>query len=514
MKFTYSSTIFLAVTLASSSLSSSSAAYSPVRISFENLEQGNAEDVLRQALQEVGMISITNIPSNFSSQKMATMKLLPKCMEESNRDGDDERTRTTTAVVEHTFEDGTRRRTMATHNVGTESSASSFLIANNHPSCQEFQAESQSFRQTVGHVMDVFADELAIALNLDASKTLLEQKKDQDQDQENSMAYNLRNIFGQGEQLEHFHCYYNTGNDDKDQPEEDNNEQKGTTTLEWHTDQGLVLAFTPGLINGETTKGFYIELKDGSTEMVDFDKTDDLVFLMGDGVHQYLNGALLAEPTTAKPLRALPHALQMPTEEDPRVWYGRMVLPPPNAKHPLHPQMTFGEIRKGMMEEDPMATSIGCSQEHHQDNKVARELQDTTATSTTTCEEGTAAYCWHRCMNYTDYNVTEQGCMEDGNKTLACVNDDGFLWPGIHDPQFKLGCASSDAVNWTVTADDDSKNDTGTEDHDNDHGHSHGDDEEKTHTGGNSTDLADSSTGTIFLGISFVLGTIMTLSSL
>ncbi|CAJ1965797.1 unnamed protein product [Cylindrotheca closterium] len=479
------------------------AAYSPVRISYEALENGTAEDVLRQALTEVGMISITHIPS-FQSNKMETLKLLPKCMDEASNDDQSTTTASTTTIVEHTFGDGTRRRTMATHNVGT-SASSSLLVPqaahddndddhsssssskNHYYYCQEFQAVSQSFRETVGHVMDTFANELAIALDLDASKTLLREdddnKNNNNDDGQGGQVYNLRNIFGQGEQLEHFHCYY------KDN-EKKNDTQEEEETIEWHTDQGLVLAFTPGLIDGEPTEGFHVQLKDGSTEMVDFDHTDDLVFLMGDGVNQYVNGALLEEEENNKPLlRALPHALQMPsttTEDLPRVWYGRMVLPPPNAKHPTHPSMTFGEIRQDMIAED--TSSIGCSH-----NLVARELQDTT------CEEGLAAYCWHRCMNLTDYGVSDQIC-EEQNKTLACMNDEGYLWPYTHDMQFKLGCASPDAVNWTtVTDDSDSDNTT-----------DHGGDENKNHTGNSTTvDVADSSTSTLLLGTSLLLGTVM-----
>jgi len=454
MKFTS----FVLATLAFAS-SSVDAAYSPARISFESLQNGNAEATLRQALEEVGMIAITDIPS-FDS-KVETMKLLPLCMEESSEE-----------TVEHTFGDGTRRRTMATHSSGT--SASSSLSVANHPICEDFETASQSFRETVGNVVGVFADELSVALNLDASKTLLVDDQDR--------AFNLRRIFGEGEQLEHFHCYYDSSS-------------PGEQTIEWHTDQGFVLAFTPGLVNGETTEGFYVKLADGSTEMVAFEKTDDLVFLMGDGVNQYLNGAL------DKPLRALPHALHMPQTSSPRVWYGRMVLPPASAKHPVHP-VTFGEIREGMIAEDLASSSIGCSQD-----LVARELEDTT------CEEGVSSYCWHRCMNHTDY-VAPSDCEGQG-LDHACVNDEGFLWPWIHDPQFKLGCVDlTTAVNWTVTDDSDAG-------HGGDKNHTDGDDKddhtdmgEKNHTGMGDKAMEDSSTSTVVLGTSILLVAALTLFSI
>ena len=436
---------FLSLVLATLLVSSSDAAYTPIRTSLKDLQTGKAEDVLRQALFQVGMISITNIFDE-SHLDLKTLDLLPSCIEHSSDS------------IEHVFDDGTIRRTMATHSAGTK--ASQWNLADENPNCQQFKATSQIFREAVGQVLDTFATELAIALNLDASKSLIQDEYDH--------GYSLKRIFDQGDHLEHFHCYY-SNSDIIGYPKEE-------TTIEWHTDQGMVLAFTPGLINGQTTDGFYIQLEDGSTEMVQFDQTDDLVLLLGDGVHQYVNGALKS------PLRALPHAFRMPHSTDPRVWYGRMVLPPANAKHPLYPSMTFGEIREGMIAENPKASAMGCSQTH----QVARELQDTA------CETGIATYCWHRCMNHTDYSVSEQICA-DQNKVLACMNEDGYLWPYIHDPQFTLGCANPNAVNWTVTADEESK-----------------DNEDSAGNSPNSTTSVDSSTDVLSVVASMVLGTIAT----
>jgi len=427
MKFASSSVLAATYVLLSSS-AAADATYAPIRISFQDLQNGNAEDLLRHALEQVGMISITNI----FEQNDKSLQWLPKCMEDSLN------------VVEQVLDDGTLRRTIATHNVGTKASSSPVL-----EDCEEFRTVGQTFRETVGKVVDIFATELSAALHLDASKTLLQDVDDQHHH------YNLKNIFDQGDHLEHFHCYYSSSSSSSESSNDDKE------TIEWHTDQGLVLAFTPGMVNGEPTKGFYVQLSDGSTEMVQFDQTDDLVFLMGDGVHQYVNAALKS------PLRALPHALRMPVSSDPRVWYGRMVLPPPNAKHPLH-ERTFGEIREDMIaNNNPKANEIGCS-----GTLVARELQ------VVGCKAGVASYCWHRCMIHTEYSVSEQGCA-DQNKTLACVNDDGYLWPFIHDPQFKLGCADLDATNWTSTTDDE-------DDH-----HNHGGGGDGNHTGHGGKDKND-----------------------
>ena len=75
-----------------------------------------------------------------------------------------------------------------------------------------------------------------------------------------------------------------------------------------------------------------------------------------------------------------------------------------------------------MIAEDVASSTIGCSHD-----LVARELSETS------CEEGTASFCWHRCMNYTDYDVSPTLC-EEQDLDLACVNADGFLWSGDHNP--------------------------------------------------------------------------------
>jgi hypothetical protein len=70
----------------------------------------------------------------------------------------------------------------------------------------------------------------------------------------------------------------------KDQP---------NATIEWHTDQGLFLVFTPGVFADstaedsasnllDTTEGFYIELADGTYFPVKLDIQDNLVIMLGD----------------------------------------------------------------------------------------------------------------------------------------------------------------------------------------------------------------------------------------
>jgi hypothetical protein len=69
------------------------------------------------------------------------------------------------------------------------------------------------------------------------------------------------------------------------------------TTIDVHADQGFFIAFTPGMMMSSNSKddnvfasdGFYIvEVDSKDTPIhVDFNlDTDDLVFMLGDGVNQ------------------------------------------------------------------------------------------------------------------------------------------------------------------------------------------------------------------------------------
>jgi hypothetical protein len=420
--------------------SSVDAAFAPPRFSFEEFANGKSNGQMMEAFEDIGMISITNIPQLFDKSKLETLKALARCMDESFSSD-------SSLVLELQFPDGTRRRTMAAHSKGTAVNKDNSVEVADHQACVEFKEWSQSFRETVGLVVDRLSENLAQGLHLDdpSYKPLLVNTARE--------GYSLTDVFSQGDHLEHFHCYDKNG--------DGNNDNKATSatkeqTIEWHTDQGLALIFTPGVINGQPTEGFYIQLADGSTEMVDFQEEDDLVIMLGDGVNQYVNQALGPEQ---RPLRALPHSLQMPTTStsstsSPRVWYGRMVLPPAEAVHPVHSSQTFGEIRESMLQEDSgVYTSIGCSK-----NLVARELDDIT------CEEGLASFCWHRCMNYTDYDVSPAAC-EAQSLDLACINEERFLWARDHNPDFAIGCVNLTEAEVYVIPEDDGEGD----------GHDHGD---------------------------------------
>ena len=107
-----------------------------------------------------------------------------------------------------------------------------------------------------------------------------------------------------------------------------------------HTDQGLFIAFTPGMLTGTTKNdvssmgGFYIEQKDDSQAEVDFNPSD-IIIILGDGVDQFVNHGL---KDGVPHLRVTPHTLTVSNhgKDQSRVWYGRMVLPLSGAVHPKH----------------------------------------------------------------------------------------------------------------------------------------------------------------------------------
>jgi len=333
--------------------------FRPQRVSYAALleEDSTMKSSFIDALTTTGIISITGLPG--MNHKDRAMTTLHECAAKSK------------ATEVHKFPDGTHRRTMATHCLpgfkGTIDHKTS------SEACESFNQAADSFRATVSVVTQAFADRMAEFFDLEGG----------DDTPLLSTATNfpfptLARVVENGEHLEHFHEY---------QKEEQSKEE----TIELHTDQGLFIAFTPGRMidhqdpsNTKLTTGFFIEEQDGTVAEVMFGEEDDLVFMLGDGVDQYINGRL------SKKLRAVPHALLMAPhgKNESRVWYGRMVLPPADAVHPAH-DITFGELRERMIDsslnhpgEEKMG--LGCS-----GSKVARDL------SATTCE-GDSIYCWHR----------------------------------------------------------------------------------------------------------------------
>lgn len=365
-----------------------------------------------KALSETGIVSIRGIPD--MNHKKKVLSTLHKCALESK------------ATQEHTFPDGTRRLTMATHsipggvqNIDHKSSSSQ--------DCKSFDESSKHFRATVEIATNAFAHLLGRLFGLDKS---LEEPLLSTVDDFGFMTFS--DVVDSGEHLEHFHSYQKAHHDDSNNGQEE--------TIEMHVDQGLFIAFTPGClvalnedasVKFEMSSGFFVQLDDGSIEEVEFSEEDDLVFMLGDGVNQYINKRL-----NGSKLRAVPHALFMNSHSESvsRVWYGRMVLPPVDAVHPLH-GMTFGELRETMISsslknQEYENAGIGCS-----DAMVPRDL------SAITCEDD-SIYCWHRCMSLADFDVSHENCAEQG-LAVHCINPRLQLWAGDLHGDYYPACADN-----------------------------------------------------------------------
>ena len=387
------------------------AVFRPQKFAVEDILNGKAQEneSLLRALQEVGMISVTKMPESFRASKKEVLAWTHPCAVES------------TTTKEHKFPDGTHRRTMATHTVPGPGGIQKIDHGEDASDpCKAFNEASLPFRQGVDDLTKAFASRVGDLLGDEMESSPLLKTEDGFDFQ------TVADVVTNGEHLEHFHSYQGTTSKAA--------LRKTDSTIEWHTDQGMFLIFTPGVMVEEAndqptthvldeTEGFYIELADGTRTLVKFDVEDDLVIMLGDGVNQYLNTNLKSGGAGRK-LRAVPHAVAIPAHEESeaRVWYGRMVLPPSSAIHPEH-RVSFGKLRKLLIEagddsEEIMA--LGCSSP----SMHARQLE------TSACEEGTLL-CWHRCMSHEEFGVSPDICADQG-LDLWCINPRNQLWDNTH----------------------------------------------------------------------------------
>ena len=306
----YMPSLLLSLLLAASSAVTTT---TPYKISFSSIESAIAiatarpPRLLLEGLLTTnnpsninGLISITDLPNNFKQEKLALLSNLHDCLISIEEDGG---TTTTNLVPTEHLADGTIRRSFATLTQPNEKigapiqSLEQFLVANTNTdaaaACVAFQNHLDSFRSTVSMVTTKFAQQLSLELEPYLPKPLLHSatasttnSHSSDEDLEEDYQDFAQTVAG-GEHLEHFHSYQK--------------QTKKTTTnqdtIELHTDQGLFIAFTPGLLlpagsggGGESllalSKGLVIQDSDGKNHVVEFTYDDDLVFMMGDGVNQ------------------------------------------------------------------------------------------------------------------------------------------------------------------------------------------------------------------------------------
>lgn len=454
--------LLLSKILACASLASAASSVAgtkrPQKITYTSLsaaDDDGSSDLFLNALTKDGYVSITDIPSlqqgrNFRDVKLNLMSNLHGCMMDI---GDDH------VPMQH-LDDGTVRKSFATtslplfdgdHHLHQEQQPiqllEDFLAGNpSHKSdtahCRAFQNDLSVFRSMVGDVTRRFAARLSFEMGMSLPTPLLLSSNKDGASSNNYIMMNyddFESVVMGGQQLEHFHSYQKS-------EDEKNGDDDAATTIELHTDQGLFIAFTPGMLlvdqqqTLELSDGFYVQdSTTGENVLLEFTEDDDLVFMLGDAVNTIINNQL-GDADGGKVLRATPHALSLASQK-PRVWYGRMVLPPSDAYLPEATTTTFGQLRQVFVESTSKGESIpmgiGCSTNSKMVITTSRSLADSDEEHDHDDEEeqddghGIAAnqcaddemFCWFRCMALTEETKT----CDERRLGLQCVDPRGLV---------------------------------------------------------------------------------------
>jgi len=375
-----------------------------------NFLDSGANDVLKRALSEEGLVAIADIPG-FAELRREVLLGSYKCAKQAPE------ARTTA------FEDGTSRRTIAATATGVDKlNAMEFGTTTGDACSASFQAKADEFRMLISTTAKAFTQRIGDLFTTAEDEPLLRHF-----DGEGSFD-TMEDVVANAEHLEHFHTYDKpspAAHATSDSPGPSDASEAVTSTIDLHADQGIFIAFTPAILVEDSTNGeahvasleagrFYVKLMDGSTVTMDFgDDGNVLVFMLGDGVEQYVNNKLIKGPF----LRAAPHGMVMPdhTDAQSRVWYGRMFLPPMDALSEAH-GISFGQLRKKMIEDvhagGGKGQGMGCS----------RMLQETEGLQ---CETN-QIYCWMRCMEHTE--TASADICDEQNLSLKCANQRGEIW--------------------------------------------------------------------------------------
>jgi hypothetical protein len=120
-------------------------------------------------------------------------------------------------------------------------------------------------------------------------------------------------------------------------------------TMPMHTDGGLFISMTAGYYTDRGSggkqaqeNGLFMRLSTGAVVRVVSDE-DSLIVMMGEGAATWLS------PRLGKPLRAVPHAMladvSSPAGAGSRAWYGKMYLPPGDARAPAWGGRSYAQYR-------------------------------------------------------------------------------------------------------------------------------------------------------------------------
>lgn len=256
---------------------SSSASMVPHRMTHASLKSSPAASTtpLVDALHTTGLVAVTSV-AGLSESKAGMLSNLPGCIA-------DVESSSSVKVATAVLPDGTVRKSFAS-SAGPDGVTSSIKTVDDYlsssagrassPSCEAFSSYADSFRAAVGRATSDFAGRLSSELGGSLPAPLVTASS--------GKAYGtVSDVVSGGTHLEHFHSY--------SKPVASGEEGE---TIELHTDQGLFIAFTPGLVVGSSegegtglSGGFHVRDAEGRRTTVNFDEEDDLVFMIGDGAN-------------------------------------------------------------------------------------------------------------------------------------------------------------------------------------------------------------------------------------
>ncbi len=220
---------------------------------------------LLEARTSQGVLSLTHVFPGESKKEM--LQAMMECYDREPSDNGSK------SIM---YPDGTKRSTWS---AGVSKSVRSPVVS----SCDGLSEKMEPIRALVDEAMVNLAKEIGQVLNQDDQEVVFPTDSESEE-------YGFQDLVEEGDQLDHFHVYDASMS----------SAEEVSKTLEWHTDFGWALAFLPGQLIASKEqedvqftpgKGFYIKLSDGSEQQVSFSSEDDLVILLGDGVH-HINQAL------------------------------------------------------------------------------------------------------------------------------------------------------------------------------------------------------------------------------
>ena len=274
-------------------------------LQFEDLE---IMKKLSEQLTTIGAVQIIDIPK-FSQARIDALGNVAECLSSIQEK----------AVLKRNMPDGSVRFTAAAKTVD----------GNREPMTNRCGESSSKLRSLVDQVAKIILSGLDKLHQTEDGKSLIMEP-----------GYDsFTSIFMKGDHLEHIHSYFPSQS------------IVNTPTMDFHTDNGLMIAMTTGMIKNtvETeTSGLFMMLPSG--EKVKVEASDSsLILMMGEGAAKWL------KPVLGRSFRAVPHSLNLnKLTGGSRSWYGKMYLPPSDAIIP-DTKLSFKEYH--YQESDPKTQS-------------------------------------------------------------------------------------------------------------------------------------------------------------